>query len=32
VRGENINDEREPDLVGFNFVGAAVYTGINIQM
>ena len=27
VRGENITDNRTPDLWGFNYVGAAVYAG-----
>ena len=31
VRGENINNERTPDLYGFNYVGAAVYGGINVD-
>ncbi len=31
VRGENITDNRTPDLLGFNYVGAAVYGGGNLN-
>ena len=31
ARGENINNERTPDLYGFNYVGAAIYGGVNID-
>jgi outer membrane receptor protein involved in Fe transport len=27
VRGENLNNDRTPDLADFNFPGAAVYAG-----
>ena len=31
VRGENITDTRTPDIYGFNYVGAAVYGGFNVD-
>lgn len=31
ARGENINNERTPDLYGFNYVGAAIYGGVNVD-
>ena len=31
LRGENINDERSPDLYGFNYVGASVYGGMHFD-
>lgn len=31
VRGENLNDERTPDLQGFNYVGASVYSGVVME-
>lgn len=32
VRGENLNDDRTPDLQGFNFTGASVYTGLSLDL
>lgn len=29
LKGENLNDERTPDLYGFNFLGASVYAGMH---
>jgi vitamin B12 transporter len=31
LRGENINDERSPDLYGFNYLGASVYGGMHFD-
>ena len=31
VRGENLNDERTPDLQGFNYIGASVYGGMSLD-
>ena len=31
ARGENLNDERTPDLYGFNYMGVAVYGGMNVN-
>lgn len=32
VRGENLNDDRTPDLQGFNFIGASVYGGVLLEL
>ena len=31
LRGENLNNERVPDLYGFNYVGASVYGGMHLD-
>lgn len=31
ARGENITNELTPDLYGFNYVGAAIYGGVNVD-
>ena len=32
VRGENLNDERTPDIQNFNFIGASVYAGVFVNL
>ena len=31
VRGENLNDNRTPDLSGFNYMGIAFYGGMHVD-
>ena len=31
ARGENLNNERTPDLLGFNYLGIGIYGGINVN-
>ena len=31
VRGENLNNERTPDLNGFNYLGVGVYGGVKVE-
>jgi outer membrane receptor protein involved in Fe transport len=31
VRGENLNNDRTPDLADFNFPGTAVYAGAHVD-
>ncbi len=31
ARGENLNNERTPDLIGFNYMGIGIYGGINFN-
>ncbi len=31
LRGENLNNERTPDLIGFNYLGVGVYGGVNVN-